>query len=198
MNVVEALSQLSDDTVDYSNLKSDFESSFMDKYWNGSYLDDCLGDSSLRPNQVIVASLEYSVVSDREASSLMKVVEEELLTPCGLRTLDKNNSKYSPHYVGGVDERARAYHNGTVWPWLMGPYCRATVKLGGDSGRTHALEVLEPVFKRLCDGCLGTLNEVYDAEEPHTPRGAVSQAWSVAEVLRAYREDAQGKTLEPA
>ena len=192
LNVVEGLSILVGDPVDYSGLKADFESGFMDKYWNGNYLDDCLGDSALRPNQVLAAALDYSVISDREASELMEVVEEELLTPCGLRTLDRKNPKYCSRYVGGVEERAKAYHNGTVWPWLLGAYAKAAVKLGGEAGRRHAREVLEPLFNRLCDNCMGSINEIYDADEPHTPRGAVSQAWSVAEILRAYGEDVLG------
>ncbi len=191
--VVEELSELLGESADYATLKSDFNSSFMDRFWNGSYLNDCLDDQSMRPNQVISASLDYSPLPKKESAEVMRVAEEELLTPCGLKTLSENDQRYAPRYVGGVGERERAYHNGTVWPWLLGPYCRAAVLLGGDSGRRHSREVLEPVFSRLGDGCLGTLNEVYDADEPHTPRGAVSQAWSVAEVLRAWAEDAAGQ-----
>ncbi|MBD3389093.1 MAG: hypothetical protein GF416_08400 [Candidatus Altiarchaeales archaeon] len=193
LNVVEGLSVLVNHPVDYSRQISDFESSFMDAYWNGQYLDDCRGDGSLRPNQVIGVSLDYSPVPDREASQLMKVVEEELLTPCGLRTLASSDTRYCPRYVGGVDERARAYHNGTVWPWLIGPYVRAAVKLGGDAGREHAQEILQPLINRVSESSIGSLNEIYDAEDPYSPRGAVSQAWSVAEVLRAYSEDVAGE-----
>jgi predicted glycogen debranching enzyme len=192
LHVLEGLAVLVGDSLDCGKLMSDFESAFMDKYWNGSYLDDCLGDDRLRPNQVIAASLEYSPVPASQAAALMGLVKDELLTPCGLRTLDRADPKYSKRYSGGVDERTGQYHNGTVWPWLLGPYAKTAARLGGNKGRRHALEVLKPMFARITDGCMGTIAEVYDAEPPHAARGAVSQAWSVAEVLRAYREDAEG------
>ena len=187
LNVVEGLSDHVGQHVEYSKLKSDFESAFMDKYWNGNYLNDLLEDDSLRPNQVIAASLEYSPVPVRQAAQLMAVVEQELMTPVGLRTLARNHSDYRPQYVGGIQEREKAYHNGTVWPWLLGPYFDAAVKVGGVKGYKHAMENVKPLLTRMCDNCLGTFNEIYDAEEPHTPRGAVSQAWSVAEILRVCK-----------
>jgi predicted glycogen debranching enzyme len=193
LNVVESLSELMGDPQDLQRFKSDFESSFMDKYWNGNYLNDCLGDESLRPNQVIAVGLTYSAVPDRESAQLMSVVEEELLTPCGLRTLNRENPHYAPRYEGGIDERTKAYHNGTVWPWLLGPYANATVRLGGEKGKKYAIEALKPVISRLYDNCIGTVAEVYDADEPHTGRGAVSQAWSVAEIMRSYQEFAPKK-----
>jgi len=191
LNVVEELSELMEDPLDLTTYKSDVESAFLSKYWTGSHLRDCLDDDSIRPNQVIAASLDYSPVPEKHARELMKVVEAELLTPCGLRTLDRKDPDYHPQYVGGVEERKKAYHNGTVWPWLVGPYVKTATKLGGDKGRKYALEVLRPMLNLLFSGCIGTIAEVYDAEKPHTPRGAVSQAWNVAEVLRAYHEDAK-------
>ncbi|MFH1055563.1 MAG: amylo-alpha-1,6-glucosidase [Candidatus Altiarchaeota archaeon] len=193
LNVVEELSNLIGEPVDYSLMKSDFESSFMEKYWNGSYLNDCLNDDSLRPNQVIAAGLEYSPVPKNEAAQLIKAVNEELLTPCGLRTLGRKDPQYRPQYVGGFEDRAHAYQNGTVWPWLFGPYADTVVRLGGARGSRHAIKVITPLLNRVCDNCLGTLNEIYDAEEPHTPRGAVSQAWSVAEILRVLQENKLAK-----
>ncbi|MBU0763165.1 MAG: amylo-alpha-1,6-glucosidase [Candidatus Altiarchaeota archaeon] len=189
LKVVEGFSKLLGDSLDYSNLLSDFESAFMDKYFNGSYLDDCLGDKSIRPNQAIAVSMDYSPIPPKDAANILKVVADELLTPCGLRTLSPRDQKYMGRYVGGVKEREIAYHNGTVWPWLLGPYCKAASKIGGNIGRKFTEKILGDAFKYVGINCIGSLNEIYDGNPPHTPRGAITQAWSVAEILRAYNED---------
>jgi len=196
LHIIEGMSLLMGDGLDLGRLKSDFESSFMDRYYNGRYLDDTPGDSSLRPNQAIALSMEYSPVPDHASADILRIIDEELLTPAGLRTIACDDPKYCPRYVGGITERERAYHNGTVWPWLVGPYCKACAKVGGMTGRKYNQHILEPIIGLIGGNCIGSINEVYDAEHPHTPRGAISQAWSVAEVLRAYLEDTQQqKTL---
>ena len=189
LNVIEGLSVVMDDPMDLSGLKSDFESSFMDRFYNGQYLKDTLDDDSFRPNQAIVLSLDYNPVGESEASDILRQIDERLLTPVGLRTLDPQDPSYCPTYAGGVRERERAYHNGTVWPWLLGPYCRACRIIGGQTGRRYNDAILSNAVQMMGQNCIGTLNEIYDAQAPHTPRGAVSQAWSVAEILRAYVED---------
>lgn len=189
LGILEDFSMLIGDGLDYSCLKNDFESSFWSKYFNGNYLNDCLGDSSFRPNQAIALSLEYSVVDGNAASDILRQIDERLLTSYGLRTLASDDPKYCGRYFGGVDERERAYHNGTVWPWLIGPYCRACVNVGGDTGRKYVSHIIGDVLDKIGGNCVGSLNEIYDGDYPHIPCGAISQAWSVAEVLRAYVED---------
>ncbi len=114
------------------------------------------------------------------------VVERELLTPRGLRTLSPNDSKYIGHYEGDPRRRDGAYHQGTVWPWLMGPYITAYVKtFGEETGREFAVEWLTNFEEHLAEACLGQVSEIFDGDPPHTPRGCIAQAWSVAELLRA-------------
>ena len=120
----------------------------------------------------------------------MQVVESRLLTPFGLRTLEPGHPDYRPRYEGGPRERDGAYHQGTVWPWLMGAYVDARLHVYGDSEANHRqcrqlLAIFEEELKR---GCLGSVAEIYDAEPPQRPAGAAAQAWSVAELLRALNE----------
>jgi len=120
-------------------------------------------------------------------------VQRELLTPFGLRTLARDDSRYVGVYTGDRVSRDNAYHNGTVWPWLLGPFVKAFLKTRGyvDSGREYALKYfLTPLFaEKVFERGLGTLSEVFDGDPPHTPGGCISQAWSVAEPLRAFVED---------
>ena len=150
--------------------------------------DGC--DSSLRPNQVFAISLTHSMVSAERARQILRVVERELLTPRGLRTLSPSDPRFAGRYEGDPRSRDSAYHQGTVWPWLMGPYITACVKTFGDEiGRKAAAEWLGNFNKHLEEACLGQVSEIFDADAPHEPRGCVAQAWSVAEILRAAVED---------
>jgi glycogen debranching enzyme len=133
-------------------------------------------DASVRPNQAIAIAL--GLVEKKKASSAMGVIRRELLTPFGLRTLSPLESGYIGSYSGDA-----SYHNGCVWPWLMGFYVEASLKLG-EPGEKLA-ELLEPLLLHLQDAGLGTISEVFDGDPPHEPNGCISQAWSVAEVLRA-------------
>ncbi|MEM2338183.1 MAG: amylo-alpha-1,6-glucosidase [Candidatus Bathyarchaeia archaeon] len=174
--------------------------SFNQKFWN---LDEnCLfdvvdkhgnGDPSFRPNQIIAVSLDFTILDRAKAKKVVNVVHRELLTPYGLRTLTKHDPRYIGVYRGDRRSRDLAYHNGTVWPWLLGPFTAAYLKVEGynEYMREYAFKnflaplLTEQVFK----AGLGYVSEIFDGDPPHTPRGCVAQAWSVAEPLRAYVED---------
>jgi glycogen debranching enzyme len=129
------------------------------------------------------------VAKDR-AVSILGVIERELLTPRGLRTLSPSDADYIGRYEGDPGSRDGAYHQGTVWPWLIGPYITAYVKtFGRKAGRKFAAIWLEKFHEHLHEACLGQVSEIFDGDAPHRPRGCVAQAWSVAELLRAIVED---------
>jgi len=170
-----------------------FESHFMAEYWNGSFLRDSGKDDSFRPNQIIALSLDYNCVPKEHGLSILQKTEELLLTPMGLRTLSPKDSRYKGKYIGGVQERELSYHNGTVWPWLLGPYFKACVKYKGREEAGKAKILLENYFRQAINAnAIGSINEIFDGDAPHTPRGCISQSWSIAEPLRAYYEDALG------
>jgi predicted glycogen debranching enzyme len=170
--------------------------SFNQLFWNeatGCLYDVVNGevrDTAIRPNQVLAVSLTNSMVSIERAESILKVVERELLTPRGLRTLSPADSNYIGRYEGDPRKRDGAYHQGTVWPWLMGPYITAWVKtFGRKAGREFASEWLRNFEVHLGEACLGQVSEIFDGDAPYSPRGCVAQAWSVAELLRTAVED---------
>lgn len=179
--------------------------SFEDLFWNDEtnclydLVDGDKRDASIRPNQILAVSLKHSMLSRERARRVVEVVERELLTPYGLRSLARPDSAYRPRYEGGVWERDTAYHQGTVWPWLMGPFVTAYVRANGSTkrARERAKELLAPMRDHLSDAGLGHISEILDAESPHEPRGCIAQAWSVAEVLRAAVEDAFGVRTAP-
>ena len=193
LRIMEKLARVAGDVrFDVCDVCRRFEDNFLEAYWNGSYLRDCVGDDSLRPNQVIVISLDHNVVDNASAVKMLDAVERELLTPYGLRTLSPKDPRYRGQYVGDFKEREESYHNGTVWPWLLGPYIRAAMRLHGDRPRMQ--ELLSPLFeKHILEAGIGTISEIFDGDPPHKPRGCISQAWSVAEPLRAYFEDVMEK-----
>jgi predicted glycogen debranching enzyme len=170
--------------------------SFNKQFWNREtrclfdVVDGDQRDGAIRPNQVIAISLRNSMVSKEKAKSILQVVERELLTPRGLRTLSPNDPQYRGRYEGNPLSRDGAYHQGTVWPWLIGPYLTAYVKtFGAKAGRTVAADWLINFQDHLEESCLGQVSEIFDGDSPHTPRGCIAQAWSVAEILRAAVED---------
>jgi glycogen debranching enzyme len=121
------------------------------------------------------------------------VVKDRLLTPLGLRSLAPGHPDYKAKYYGDLRARDAAYHQGTVWSWLIGPFVDAWLKLHPED-RAGALRFLESFRKTLGEACIGSISEVYDAEPPYTPRGCIAQAWSVAEVLRAWVKAAAGES----
>jgi glycogen debranching enzyme len=148
-------------------------------------------DPTIRPNQIIAASLTHCMLTPERARAVVAVVERELLTPYGLRSLSPNDPRYAGHYLGNGAQRDAVYHQGTVWPWLIGPFVTAYVKVNGgtDEVRQRALAFLKPLREHLSEAGLGQISEIFDADPPFTPRGCFAQAWSVAEILRALCED---------
>jgi predicted glycogen debranching enzyme len=164
--------------------------SFNKRFWftNGNYLYDVIDgesddDSACRPNQIISISLKYPVLEPQRWKSVMEIAREKLLTPVGLRSLAPGHKDYKPRYFGDLRDRDAAYHQGTVWAWLIGPFIDAWQKTFPDDFETihHSLDGF---ISYLNEGCIGSINEIFDAEVPFTPRGCIAQAWSVAEVLR--------------
>ena len=148
-------------------------------------------DHALRPNQIFaVGGLPYQIVQGERARAIVDIVEARLLTPAGLRTLDPADPAYRPHYGGGQRERDGAYHQGTVWPWLMGPFVEAWIRVRGGkrSAKDEARQrFLEPMLALLDPGGTGHLPEIADGDAPHTARGCPFQAWSVGEAIRLQR-----------
>ena len=167
--------------------------SFNRRFWfeRGGYLYDVVDaegggdDDSCRPNQVMAISLDHAVLDQSRWEPVMDVVTRRLLTPVGLRSLAPGSADYKPKYYGDLRSRDAAYHQGTVWAWLIGPYIDAWLKLHPGKA-PEARKFLEGFVPHLDEACIGSISEVFDAEAPYTPRGCVAQAWSVAEVLRCW------------
>ena len=180
---------------------------FNEKYWyadaglnpdggeslNG-YLYDNIDENGnpnieLRPNQLFAISLPFALIDDaKKAKAILKTVEEKLYTPVGLRSLPMSDVHYIHNYGGDQWHRDSAYHEGTVWSWLLGPYVDAVMKLNADSGKQQAKKIIEDFTYHLNEGCIGSVSEIFDADAPHHPRGCVAQAWGVAEVLRVIKD----------
>src|ERR1041385_5990729 len=191
LRVMEHLAGRFNEPQEYGAMAEKARASFNKLFWNeqaGCLYDVVNGeirDAAIRPNQVIALSLTNTMVSKERAVSILGVIERELLTPRGLRTLSPSDPNYIGRYEGGPRSRDGAYHQGTVWPWLIGPYITAYVKtFGRESGRKFAAMWLDNFQQHLGEACLGQVSEIFDGDAPHAPRGCVAQAWSVAELLR--------------
>ena len=168
--------------------------SFNTRFWSdahGHLLDVVDGehgdDPACRPNQVFAIALDHPVLARERWQPVMDTVRERLLTPVGLRSLAPGHPDYKPRYYGDLRSRDAAYHQGTVWGWLIGPYVDAWLRLHPDD-RAGARELLQGFERHLADACVGSISEIFDAEAPYVPRGCVAQAWSVAEVLRCLEK----------
>jgi predicted glycogen debranching enzyme len=166
--------------------------SFRTRFWRPAlgYLADVVDgpdgdDCSLRPNQLLALSLTHPLVDGDAARSIVDAVGRELVTPLGLRSVAPSDPAYRRRFQGSRLERDGAYHQGTVWSWLIGPWVDAVVRVTGD--RALALSYLAPFRDHLTDGGLGTISECFEPEPPHEPRACIAQAWGVAEVLRTWR-----------
>ncbi len=181
----------------YASMAERARESFNQKFWNedaGCLYDVVDGerrDASVRPNQIFAVSLPHSTLGAERARRVVEKVERELLTPCGLKSLAPTDAQYRARYEGGPLSRDGAYHQGTVWAWLMGPFITAYLKVNGrvPESLARAEGWLVKFKEHLSEAGLGQVSEIFDADEPHTPRGCVAQAWSVAELLRAAVED---------
>jgi predicted glycogen debranching enzyme len=166
--------------------------SFNARFWYapGNYLYDVIDgeagdDASCRPNQLLSFSLPYPILDEKYWAAVLEVAQNRLLTPLGLRSLSRDSPDYKPKYFGDLRARDAAYHQGTVWAWLIGPFVDAWLKVHPED-HVGARKFLAGFVPHLDDGCIGSINEIFDAEPPYTPRGCIAQAWSVAEVLRSW------------
>ena len=151
-------------------------------------------DSSIRPNQILAVSLPHTMLSPERAKHVVEIAQKHLLTPYGLRSLAPSDPQYHGRYTGDPVSRDAAYHQGTVWPWLMGPFITAYVRVHGNSeaARRQTEVWLSAVKDHVTDSGLGHVSEIFEGDPPHRPVGCIAQAWSVAELLRATVEDVYG------
>lgn len=175
--------------------------SFNKRFWyeHGNYLYDVVDgengdDPSLRPNQLFAISLENPALDKIHWESVLKAVKNDLLTPFGLRTLSPYDKEYKPMYDGDLRDRDAAYHQGTVWPWLLGPFVDAWLKVYPNDLDT-AESFLKGLTSHLQDNCIGSISEIFDAIEPYHARGCFAQAWSVAELLRCLKKVDRDKKI---
>jgi glycogen debranching enzyme len=181
----------------YESLAEKVRTGFCDLFWNADkcYLNDCIlpdgsVDDSLRPNQIFAVSLEFSPLPREQQKSVVDAVQGQLLTPFGLRTLDPLAENYNGRYTGSPHDRDAAYHQGTVWPYLMGAFVEAYLKVNefSQESKIEAAQFIMPLIRHLTEnGCISSVSEIFDGDDPQMPRGCIAQAWSVAELIRAYR-----------
>ncbi len=184
---------------EYCDMARKAKASFARRFWNPKkgFLYDVVHngdeDSSLRPNQIMAVSLDFSMLSEAKQEAIVETVWKKLWGMYGLHTLSNDDARYVGQYTGDRVHRDHAYHNGTVWAWLLGPFTTAflRVKNHDEPWRRFALEnFLKPLFqKEVFQAGLGTISEIFDGDSPHPPRGCIAQAWSVAEPLRAFVEE---------
>jgi len=190
----------SDKAEEYYSMAEKARESFSQKFWNpkNGYLFDVVNhngaDSTLRPNQIIATSLDFPILDRIKGERVVGAVWKRLWGQYGLKTLTETDPRYIGKYLGDWTHRDSAYHNGTVWAWLLGPFTTAFLKTKNHEERWRKFafkSFLQPLFREeIRRAGLGTISEIFDGDEPHLPRGCISQAWSVAEPLRAYVEDA--------
>ena len=168
------------------------KTSFLNKFWNAAdgYLYDVVDgdhkDASLRPNQLFAVSLPFTLLEGKQAHSVLKIVEQKLYTPVGLRTLPADDNRYVGVYGGDQLKRDSSYHQGTAWSWLLGAYVDSIIKVKAE--KSKAKKVIQNFKYHLEEGCIGSVAEIFDADAPHHPRGCMAQAWGVAEILRVIIE----------
>ena len=175
-----------------SDLAAKVRENFQKQFWISPFrglcdvVDGPRKDTSIRPNQIFAASLPNSPLTTDQQHAVVEVVRRELLTPVGLRTLAKSDPKYIGRYTGPVRQRDEAYHNGAVWPWLIGAFLDAYLKVHNESpaSKQQVKQWLTPLIESMDQACIGQLHEIFEADEPHRPVGCFAQAWSVAEALR--------------
>ena len=167
--------------------------SFIETFWDEElgYLADYVNDREMRnlqvrPNMVIATSLPYTMLTRDQMKSILDIVSRVLLTPRGLRTLSPSDEGYKGIYSGDQATRDQAYHQGTVWPWLMGPFCDGWLRVYGEGGVSRVRKLIMGFEETLTEAGISTISEIYDCDPPHSPGGAISQAWSVGEILRIF------------
>ena len=182
-----------DRAATYRDRADQVRQSFNDRFWfaDGRYLYDVIdgehgqNDRKCRPNQILAIALPHPVLVEHRWEPVMRIVRDRLVTPVGLRSLAPGDPEFKSRYFGDLRARDAAYHQGTVWAWLAGAFIDAWLKVYPDDW-AGAQRVLDGFVSHLDEACIGSISEVFDAEEPYTPRGCIAQAWSVAEVLRVW------------
>jgi predicted glycogen debranching enzyme len=176
---------------EYESLPDLIRKSFLELFWDErlGYLADYVNDAEgrntfVRPNMVIAVSMPYSMLDKDQMRKVLDVADKELVTVRGLRTLSPRNVNYKGIYTGNQVERDMAYHQGTVWPWLYGPFCEGWLKVYGKQGLMKVKKLIFGLEEVMSEHGVSTLSEIHDGDPPHSPRGSISQAWSVGEVLR--------------
>jgi len=176
---------------EYEHLPELIKKSFLEMFWDdktgclADYINDEEGANTfIRPNMVIAVSLPYSMLDKEQMKKILDVADKELLTPRGLRTLSPANKFYKGTYCGNQEQRDNAYHQGTVWPWLFGPFCEGWLKVYGNQGVNKVKKLIYGLEEVMSEHGISTLSEIHDGDPPHAPHGTISQAWSVGEVLR--------------
>ena len=201
LRILEDLSRRFGDTArarQMDDLARYAQRSFLAQFWDQDrgYLLDNTGDAAIRPNQIFAASLHYSMLDQEQIEAVVRCIDHHLLTPFGLRSLSPEDPAYRGRYAGGVYERDSAYHQGSVWLWLMGPFLTAYSRVHPGSPRLR--ELLHGMQPNLREACVGQLSEIADGDPPFTPGGCFAQAWSVAEILRAATENCAATSAQPA
>ena len=175
---------------EWKSLPETVKKSFVDTFWNkdeeflADYVNNNCVSSKIRPNQIFAASLPYSPITDDMKKSVVEIVKKRLLTKKGLRTLSPDDKDYCGIYSGNQPERDSKYHQGTVWPWLLGHFAEAYLKLHGKSGLNFIEKIYNNFKEDMSIHGIGSISEIYDGNPPFKPKGAISQAWSVAEIIR--------------
>jgi predicted glycogen debranching enzyme len=186
------LAEKADDKVfvkKWKPLPEKVKKSFVQAFWDetkgylADYVNGDFKDWSVRPNQVIAASVFFSPITDEMKKSMLEIVKRDLLTPRGLRSLAPNHPDYQGIYEGNQEQRDRAYHQGTVWPWLIEHFCTGYVALYKKSALPLLKKIIENFEPTVNEHGIGTISEIYNGDPPHIPQGAISQAWSVAALL---------------
>jgi predicted glycogen debranching enzyme len=204
LSIFAALLELNDQSNDAALVRTSAgkaKQSFIEKFWyaEGKYLYDVIDDNNnpdpaLRPNQLFAISLPFALIEGEKARSVLKIIEDKLYTPVGLRSLSPDDPRYVAVYGGNSFQRDSSYHQGTVWSWLLGAYIDAImcepgfVGSDGLNGKKKAQRIIHDFAYHLHEGCLGSVSEIFDADKPWHPRGCVAQAWGVAEILRAIKQ----------
>jgi predicted glycogen debranching enzyme len=198
-DLAEGFTRISE-SIHYRELADRAEANFAKLFWNSSagclydVVDGADRDTSIRPNQIFAVSLFYKMLTPDQAAQVVETVERHLLTPFGLHSLAPSDPHYQGRYDGDQQSRDGAYHQGTVWPWLMGPFLKAYIEVNGGSpkARQQAAEWLSELSRYIENEGAGQLPEVFDGDAPHRAGGCIAQAWTVAELLRTCLEDVHG------
>jgi predicted glycogen debranching enzyme len=174
----------------WNDIPEQIKNSFLDNFWDpakgflADFVKDDFKDWTVRPNMVIAASLEYSPLSNEIKKSIIDVTTNELLTPRGLRTLTPKNPLYKGVYEGNQELRDKAYHQGTVWPWLLEHYCHGYLNIYKQSGYSHIKKLLDGFEQEMTINGIGSISEIYNGDPPNLGKGTISQAWSVSALLQ--------------